>query len=105
MVTLSAYAGWGAIAYSFPEGVGGTSSGLPSLAAAQLHALLKCYMNGGTRCHVKTWERNQCAILARGRHGGVAWSTDNDWYAALGEGIERCYRFDSQCTIIAYACD
>ncbi len=98
----TAYAGFGAIAFSSSDGGIGYSDNYPSKQSAEARALIECRQRGGNDCQIAIWERNACAVLAVGKDNG--WGTAWHQNAVMAErrAIANCLSFSSECAAKAW---
>ena len=93
---------WGAI--STGAGSFGTALGYPSEQAARSRATLECQaQSNGMPCRVKLAFNNQCAALAGGDTGSIAFSSATV-ERAKDLAVTNCAKHTSNCRIVYSGC-
>lgn len=93
---------WGAIATG--EGSFGTAVSYPSEQAARSRATLECQaQSNGKPCRVKLAFYNQCAALAGGDTGSIAFGSATE-ERAKNLAVTNCSKHTSNCRVIYSGC-
>lgn len=99
----TAYADFGAIAFSQQTGAHGYSYGAESRGQAENIALKNCRAYGGG-CFIAIWFRNSCGALAVGSEWGWGSSHAGDRGQAGRRALANCRQNDDGCQVVQRVC-
>ncbi|HEY1547642.1 MAG TPA: DUF4189 domain-containing protein [Kofleriaceae bacterium] len=94
LISTTAFADHGAIAYSPSTGRIGWANGRASRWSARRAAVNAC---GVGDCAWKVEESNEFAVIAKGANGRIAVAWNCDLFAAERDAVTACSAVDSDC--------